>query len=37
MEQMFDRKVMLKLWVSKIWLVDDERVLRSLGYNDFDS
>ena len=37
MEQMFDRKVMLKLWVKvKSGWSDDERVLRSLGYNDFD-
>ena len=38
MEQMFDRKVMLKLWVKvKSGWSDDERALRSLGYNDFDS
>lgn len=38
MEKMFDRKVMLKLWVKvKSGWSDDERALRSLGYNDFDS
>ena len=37
MEKMFDRKVMLKLWVKvKSGWSDDERALRSLGYNDFD-
>ncbi|MCR8923312.1 GTPase Era [Dasania sp. GY-MA-18] len=37
MEQMFERKVMLKLWVKvKSGWSDDERALRSLGYNDFD-
>jgi GTP-binding protein Era len=37
MEQMFDRKVMLKLWVKvKSGWSDDERALRSLGYSDFD-
>ena len=35
MEAMFDRKVMLKLWVKvKSGWADDERALRSLGYND---
>ncbi|ARN75358.1 GTPase Era [Oceanicoccus sagamiensis] len=37
MEKMFDRKVMLKLWVKvKSGWSDDERALQSLGYNDFD-
>lgn len=37
METMFDRKVMLKLWVKvKSGWADDERALRSLGYNDLD-
>ena len=37
MENMFERKVMLKLWVKvKSGWSDDERALRSLGYNDFD-
>ena len=37
METMFDRKVMLKLWVKvKSGWADDERALRSLGYNDQD-
>ncbi|WP_339670285.1 GTPase Era [Dasania marina] len=37
MEKMFERKVMLKLWVKvKSGWSDDERALRSLGYNDFD-
>lgn len=36
MEKLFDRKVMLKLWVKiKSGWSDDERALRSLGYNDF--
>ena len=37
MEQMFERKVMLKLWVKvKSGWSDDDRALRSLGYNDLD-
>lgn len=37
METMFDRKVMLKLWVKvKSGWADDERALRSLGYNDLN-
>jgi GTP-binding protein Era len=37
MEKMLDRKVMLKLWVKvKSGWSDDERALRSLGYNDFN-
>ncbi len=37
MEAMFDRKVMLKLWVKvKSGWSDDERALRSLGYDDLD-
>jgi GTP-binding protein Era len=37
MEKMFERKVMLKLWAKvKSGWSDDERALRSLGYNDFD-
>lgn len=36
MESLFERKVMLKLWVKiKSGWSDDERALRSLGYNDF--
>lgn len=37
MERMFDSKVMLNLWVKvrSNWS-DDERALRSLGYNDID-
>lgn len=35
MEKLFDMKVMLKLWVKvKSGWSDDERALRSLGYND---
>ena len=35
MEKMFERKVMLKLWVKvKSGWSDDERALRSLGYSD---
>ena len=35
MERMFDRKVMLKLWVKvRSGWSDDERALRSLGYTD---
>jgi GTP-binding protein Era len=35
MEKLFDSKVMLKLWVKvKSGWSDDERALRSLGYND---
>ncbi len=37
MERAFDSKVMLRLWVKvKSGWSDDERALRSLGYNDFD-
>ena len=37
MEVMFERKVMLKLWVKvKAGWSDDERALRSLGYTDFE-
>lgn len=37
LETMFERKVMLKLWVKvKSGWSDDDRALRSLGYNDFD-
>ncbi len=37
METMFERKVMLKLWVKvKSGWSDDDRALRSLGYSDFD-
>lgn len=36
MEKMFESKVMLNLWVKiKSGWSDDERALRSLGYNDF--
>jgi GTP-binding protein Era len=36
MENLFESKVMLKLWVKvKSGWSDDERALRSLGYNDF--
>ena len=36
MEVMFERKVMLKLWVKiRSGWSDDERALRSLGYDDF--
>lgn len=36
MEDLFDSKVMLKLWVKiKSGWSDDERALRSLGYNDY--
>lgn len=36
MEKLFDVKIMLKLWVKiKSGWSDDERALRSLGYNDF--
>lgn len=37
MERAFDSKVMLRLWVKvKSGWSDDERALRSLGYNDFE-
>ena len=37
MEKAFDSKVMLRLWVKvKSGWSDDERALRSLGYNDLD-
>ncbi|MDX1504706.1 MAG: GTPase Era [Spongiibacter sp.] len=37
MERAFDSKVMLRLWVKvKSGWSDDERALRSLGYNDLD-
>lgn len=37
MEIMFERKVMLKLWVKvKAGWSDDERALRSLGYTDYE-
>lgn len=36
MEKLFDMKIMLRLWVKvKSGWSDDERALRSLGYNDF--
>lgn len=36
MEKLFDMKIMLKMWVKiKSGWSDDERALRSLGYNDF--
>jgi len=35
MEKLFESKIMLKLWVKvKSGWSDDERALRSLGYND---
>lgn len=37
MERLFDAKVMLNLWVKvKSGWSDDDRALRSLGYNDFE-
>jgi GTP-binding protein Era len=37
MEKMFDSKVMLNTWVKvKGGWADDERALKSLGYNDLD-
>lgn len=37
MEKLFGHKIMLKLWVKvKSGWSDDERALRSLGYNDFE-
>ncbi len=37
MERMFDAKVFLKTWVKvKDGWADDERALKSLGYNEFD-
>ena len=37
MEKLFDTKIMLKLWVKvKSGWSDDERALRSLGYNDLE-
>ncbi|MES2673165.1 MAG: GTPase Era [Pseudomonadota bacterium] len=36
MEKLFDSKIMLKLWVKvKSGWSDDERAIKSLGYNDF--
>lgn len=36
MEKLFEQKIMLRLWVKvKSGWSDDERALRSLGYNDF--
>ncbi len=36
MEKLFDTKIMLKLWVKvKSGWSDDERAIKSLGYNDF--
>jgi len=35
MEKLFDQKVMLRLWIKiRSGWSDDERALRSLGYND---
>ena len=35
MEKLFESKIMLNLWVKvKSGWSDDERALRSLGYND---
>jgi GTP-binding protein Era len=37
LENLFDTKVMLNLWVKiKSGWSDDERALRSLGYNDLE-